>query len=181
MSRERYSNLAGHSDIVATMSKNEVKSQWVRFLECQKYTHAVTLKPNDVNFAHSSAALHSMFVRTHMLVQRRLLGPRFNAASRWALQSPAMAIVEGLPACGHLHAAFRIRSADWERFEALFDDGSPAARQTNVWRKVSRSGSCAVVRMEEPAGWHRYSFKHVWETDDLDRVVLLPLNFSPTA
>ncbi len=80
-----------------------------------------------------------------------------------------------MPFNGHLHGAFRIAPGNAEKFEMQFTDGTLANRRGNIWRKLVPSGTCAVERIDGAAGWHRYTLKHVWQTDDTDRIVFLPL------
>ena len=156
------------------MANVSVKYGWVDFLTSSGFTHAVTLKPNNKRSSPDVNTLHRLFAKVHMLVDRRLLGSRYSHRSRNHLRSLAVGIVEGLPDSGHLHGAFRIDRSNWEAFEALFQDGSAAADRKGIWRKLVPSGTNVVERISEPEGWHRYAFKHVWQCDDSDRVVLLP-------
>ena len=157
------------------MNKPELKDSWLHFLELQGYTHAVTFKPNDPCCAASIEGLHRLFVKVHMLVDRRLLGPRFAQVNRAGLRSHAIGVVEGLPDSGHLHGAFRIAASNWAKFESLFADGTTHGSRTGIWRTLLPHGSCAVEPIYAASGWHSYEFKHVWQTDDTDRVVFLPL------
>jgi hypothetical protein len=157
------------------MDKVKIKAGWLNFLVEQEYTHAVTFKPNDHRWWPRIDDLHRLFVKVHMLADRRLLGSRFASSSRAHLRSQAIGIVEGLPTSGHLHGAFKLRPANWSKFEALFDDGSTAAERTGIWRKLLPHGTATVEPIYEASGWHAYSFKHVWQSDDTDRVVFLPL------
>lgn len=156
------------------MRIEDIKKLWIDFLVEQGFTHAITMKPNDRDFLYTLGKLHNLFVKVHMLVDRHLLGRRFNTASRAGLRSQAVGIVEGLPFSGHLHGAFRIAPANWAAFERLFAD-DVGVKRSGIWRKLVPSGSAVVERIGDPEGWHDYTFKNVWETGDLDRVVLLPL------
>lgn len=157
------------------MDRAKTKKCWLDFLVVQQYSHAVTFKPNDHYCSASIDALHRLFVKVHMLADRRLLGSRFNSPSRAHLRSQAVGIVEGLPISGHLHGAFKVRPDNWSKFEALFNDGPTAAERTGIWRKLLPHGTATVEPIYEAGGWHAYSFKHVWQSDDTDRVVFLPL------
>lgn len=152
-----------------------IRSGWIEFLKKSGFTHAITLKPNDNRFSPDVHKLHRMFVKIHMLVDRALLGSRFCHPSRIHLRSTAIGIVEGLPDSGHLHGAFKLEKSNWSKFESLFQDGSADADRRGVWRKLVPHGTSVVEQIGDPEGWHSYAFKHVWECDDSDRVVLLPL------
>lgn len=157
------------------MAGVSIKYGWIDFLTSSGFTHAVTLKPNDKRASPDVNTLHRLFVKVHMLADRRLLGSRFTYPNRRHLRSLAVGIVEGLPDSGHLHGAFKIDTSNWERFEALFQDGSKVCDRAGIWRKLVPHGTSVIERIGEPEGWHRYAFKHVWQCDDSDRVVLLPL------
>lgn len=157
------------------MDKMAIRNGWLNFLIDERFTHAVTFKPNDANWALSADALHRLFVKVHMLVDRRLLGRRFNLASRKHLRAAAVGIVEGLPTAGHLHGAFRIAPDNATKFEEMFADGTCTDHRTGIWRQLCPSGTCVVERLHDPKGWHSYTFKHVWQTSDSDRIMLLPL------
>jgi hypothetical protein len=156
------------------MNYKEIKNKWVEFLYQQDFTHAVTLKPNHGRKS-SFKELEARFYTLHMLVQRKLLGRRFNRCRE--KQTHAFAIVEGLPFVGHLHAAFKIDAAHQDKFEALFPDGSGLSdRSRNLWRKLEPTGSSKVERIFGAQGWISYASKEIWSLDDLDRVILLPMN-----
>ena len=157
------------------MSKAELKNSWLHFLVTQGYTHAVTFKPNDPRCLATIDALHRLFVKVHMLVDRRMLGSRFARPDRAHLRSQAIGIVEGLPTSGHLHGAFKVRPENQSKFEGLFGDGTTATNRTGVWRKLAPHGTAVVEPIREAGGWHTYTFKHIWQCDDTDRVVFLPL------
>jgi len=157
------------------MTRTELMTSWLHFLVQQGYTHAVTFKPNDPRFSASIAALHRLFVRAHMLTDRKLLGSRFNRPDRAHARSHAIGIVEGLPDSGHLHGAFKVRPENWRNFEGLFWDGASAGSRTGILRKLMPHGTAVVEPIHEASGWHRYALKHVWQCDDTDRVVFLPL------
>lgn len=125
--------------VFLVMSKVELKNSWLRFLELQGYTHAVTFKPNDVHGFAGLDALHRLFVKVHMLVDRRVLGSRYARPSRAHLRSQAIGIVEGLPTCGHLHGAFKVHPQNWSKFEALFADGTTAS--------ASRKGTSSAMNI----------------------------------
>ena len=156
------------------MDKKKVKLAFVRMLSDQGYTHAITLKPNDHGFGRSCEALHRLFVKVHMLVDRALLGSRFNLPNRAPLRSLAVGIVEGLPHTGHVHGAFRIAEPHWEKFESLFADGSSKGGRHGIWRTLVPNGTSEVVRITSAEGWHNYSLKNVWEVNDSDRMLFLP-------
>lgn len=158
------------------MAAVAVKYGWIEFLSSSGFTHAVTLKPNEGRSSSDLHRLHRLFVKVHMLVDRQLLGSRYLRPNRRHLRSLAVGIVEGLPDAGHLHGAFRIERSNWEKFEGLFEDGPKVADRAGIWRKLVPHGTSMVERIGEPEGWHRYTCKHVWQCDDSDRVVLLPLS-----
>ncbi len=158
------------------MSSKHVRQGWIDFLVSGGYTHAITLKPNDARSPLDVASLHRLFVKVHMLVDRAILGSRFAQPSRAAHRSVAIGIVEGLPMCGHLHGAFKLDPSNWTKFEGLFQDGATAAERNGIWRKLAPHGTAVIEPIGDPRGWHRYAFKHVWQCDDSDRVVLLPLS-----
>lgn len=158
------------------MSKTNLKTNWLNFLSDQEFTHAITFKPNDANFTKSVAALHRLFVKAHMLVQRRLLGRGFNLAQNRARQTPAVGIVEGSLLTGHIHGAFKVAPDDWSKFEGLFAGEKRRGPDRNIWRTLVASGTCVVEPIYGAKGWHSYTFKCVWQTDDTDRVVMLPLS-----
>jgi hypothetical protein len=110
-----------------------------------------------------------------MLTDKAILGGRYLKPSKAHLRSNAIGIVEGLPFNGHLHGAFRIAPRNFAKFEQQFTDGTLSNRRGNIWRRLVPHGSCAVERINDAGGWHRYTFKHVWQTDDTDRIVFLPL------
>lgn len=116
-----------------------------------------------------------------MLVDRALLGSRFNLPSRRAARSGAIGIVEGLPDTGHLHGAFKVEPANWARFEGLFEDGTMRRERVGLWRKLAPNGTCVVVPIYDAERWHNYTFKDVWVTDDADRIVFPPLPVVPPA
>ena len=111
-----------------------------------------------------------------MLVQRRLIGRGFNLHRNRARQTPAVGIVEGSLLTGHIHGAFKVASEDWAEFERLFADEVHCGPDQNIWRTLVASGTCVVEQIHDPEGWHQYTFKDVWETDDTDRIVMLPLS-----
>lgn len=152
------------------------KNNWLRFLSDQEYTHAITLKPNDTNFTKSTAALHRLFVKAHMLVQRHLIGRGFNLAHNRGRQTPALGIVEGSLLTGHLHGAFKVAPQQWEKFEGLFAREKRRGPDRNIWRTLVANGTCVVEPIRDAKGWHGYTFKDVWQTSDTDRVVILPLS-----
>ena len=114
-------------------------------------------------------------MKVHMLVDRRLLGPRFSRLDRAGMRTAAMGIVEGYPDSGHLHGAFKIAPEHWAKFESLFRDGTTGQERDGLWRKLLPHGTCVVEPLHDAGGWHGYIFKNVWQTHDSDRVVLLPL------
>lgn len=158
------------------MSTSNLKSRWLNFLSDQDFTHAITFKPNDANFMKSVSALHRLFVKAHMLVQRRLIGRGFNLAKNRTRQTPALGIVEGSLLTGHIHGAFKVAPDDWTKFEGLFAGEKRRGPDQNVWRTLVPSGTCVVEPIYGANGWHSYTFKDVWQTDDTDRVVILPLS-----
>ena len=158
------------------MSVKRIRQGWINFLVEGEYTHAISLKPNDPRSASDLDSLHRLFVKVHMLVDRAILGSRFARPSRAAQRSVAIGIVEGLPTSGHLHGAFKLDPSNWTKFEGLFQDGPTAAERDGIWRTLVPHGTAVVEPIGDPQGWHRYAFKHVWECDDSDRVVLLPLS-----
>jgi hypothetical protein len=143
-------------------------------LVSQRFTHAVTFKPNDRDRPLSVEALHRLFVKVHMLVDRALLGSRFNRPSRAGCRSQAIGVVEGLPVNGHLHGAFKVSPENAAKFEALFIDGPTRRDRVGIWRKLAPSGTSVVIPITEPEGWHSYAWKDVWATDDTDRIVFPP-------
>jgi hypothetical protein len=161
------------------MGRLETKNSWLHFLVTQGYTHAVTFKPNDPRYLVGIDALHRLFVKVHMLCDRRMLGSRFNHPSRAQARSQAIGIVEGLPANGHLHGAFKVAPNNWRNFEGLFWDGKTEGSRTGIWRKLMPHGTAVVEPIHEALGWHSYAFKNVWQCDDTDRVVFLPLPVAP--
>lgn len=158
------------------MSKQTLKKSWIELLSDQEYTHATTFKPNDAKFTKSVAALHRLFVKAHMLVQRRLIGRGFNLAHNRARQTPALGIAEGSLLTGHIHGAFKVAPEDWLKFEGLFAEKKQDASDRNLWRTLVASGTCVVEPIHDAKGWHNYTFKDVWQTDDTDRIVMLPLS-----
>lgn len=158
------------------MSTANIKSIWLNFISDQEYTHAITFKPNDSNFTKSVAALHRLFVKAHMLVQRRLIGRGFNLPTNRARQTPALGIVEGSLHTGHIHGAFKVAPDDWSKFEGLFAGENRRGTDQNIWRTLVASGTCVVEPIYGAKGWHSYTFKNVWQTDDTDRIVMLPLS-----
>lgn len=160
------------------MDKKRLKNAWLEFFVAQRFTHAVTFKPNGSGRGLSRESLHRLFVKAHMLVDRALLGRRFNLPSRRAMRSGAVGIVEGLPHTGHLHGAFRIEPANWAKFESLFVDGTTRGERVGLWRKLAPSGTCAIEPIYDAERWHDYTFKDVWATDDADLIVFPP---SPVA
>lgn len=110
-----------------------------------------------------------------MLVDRALLGSRFHLPSRVPLRSLAVGIVEGLPNTGHLHGAFRIAEPHWAKFENLFADGPTRDERRGIWRTLVPNGTSEVVQISSAEGWHSYSLKNVWEVNDSDRMLFLPL------
>jgi hypothetical protein len=161
--------------VVLGMNKSRLINSWLQFLVLQGYTHAVTFKPNEPRCLASIDSLHRLFVKIHMLVDRRILGSRFATPARAHLRSHAIGIVEGLPNSGHLHGAFRVAPDNWSKFEALFADGTTEATRTGIWRRLLPHGSAVVEPIYEASGWHAYAFKNVWQCNDTDRVVFLPL------
>ena len=157
------------------MGVSAIKQGWLDFLVDQRFTHAVTFKPNDAHWSLSEAALHRLFVKVHMLVDRRLLGKRYSLPSRAHLRAAAIGVVEGLPNTGHLHGAFKVAPENATKFEHMFADGSDTRDRAGIWRQLCPSGTCMVERLTDPNGWHGYTFKHVWQTSDSDRIILLPL------
>lgn len=123
----------------------------------------------------SMESLHRLFCKTHMLVDRALLGSRFNLPSRAQMRTEAIGIVEGLPDCGHIHGAFKVPVAHHSKFESLFMDGGARRDRGGLWRKLVPHGTAVVVPIWRAEDWHRYAFKDVWMTDDTDRIVIPPL------
>lgn len=160
------------------MSKAKLKDSWINLLVDQQYTHAVTFKPNPKDCAPTVDMLHRLFVKVHMLVDRRILGSRFNRPDRDHLRSHAMGIVEGLPTSGHLHGAFKIRPENWSKFEGMFADGTTEGTRRGIWRRLLPHGTAVVEPIYEASGWHTYTFKHVWQFDDSDRVTFLPFRLA---
>ncbi|MXP41279.1 hypothetical protein GRI75_06450 [Altererythrobacter soli] len=158
------------------MNKVELKTSWLDFLSSQDFSHAITFKPNDANFTKSVAALHRLFVKAHMLIQRRLIGRGFNLTQNRARQTPALGIVEGSLLTGHIHGAFKVAPEDWAKFEGLFAEEKRRGPDRNIWRTLVASGTCVVEPIYGAKGWHSYTLKDVWQTDDTDRVVMLPLS-----
>ena len=158
------------------MRNVKLQRGWLDFLVSQEFTHAVTFKPNDPRCSATINDLHRLFVKVHMLVDRAILGSRFALPSRAARRSVAIGIVEGLPTSGHLHGAFKLDPSNWTKFEALFEDGTTMSERSGIWRKLAPHGTVVVELMHDPRGWYDYVHKHVWECDDSDRVVLLPLS-----
>ena len=156
------------------MDKQRLKQGWIDFFVAREYTHAVTLKPNR-DRGLSLQTLHTLFCKVHMLMDKKLLGGRFNLPNRRHLRTEAMAIVEGLPDTGHLHGAFKVRPENWEDFERLFKDGTRKADRQGLWRKLAPDGTCEVTPMRDPQGWYDYSLKDVWFASDTDRILFLPL------
>ncbi|MEN3972847.1 hypothetical protein WJS89_09225 [Sphingomicrobium sp. XHP0235] len=154
--------------------KIKLRSAWIEFFVEQGYSHAITLKPNDELRFRSVEGLHQLFAKTHMMVDRALLGPRFTKPTRASRRSHAVAIVEGLPASGHLHGAFRIAPEKHEQFERLFADGPTLAERNGLWRKILSGGTCHIEKMKDPEGWYDYIFKDIWNVDDTDRLVFMP-------
>lgn len=160
------------------MRKMTLKNGWLNFLVDQQYTHAVTFKPNDKECPPTVDMLHRLFVKVHMLADRRILGSRFTSANRVDVRSHAMGIVEGMPNSGHLHGAFKIRPENWSKFEGLFADGTTVATRKGLWRRLLPHGTAVVKPIYEAIGWHDYAFKHVWQVNDSDRVIFLPLRMA---
>lgn len=164
------------------MIMDEVKGAWLEWLVSRQHTHAVTLKPNYRARGMSIESLHRLFCKTHMLVDRTLLGSRFNLPSRAHMRTEAIGIVEGLPDCGHIHGAFKVRAAHQSKFESLFVDGGARSDRSGLWRKLVPHGTAVVVPIWRAEDWYHYAFKDVWMTDDTDRIVLPPLpSFAPTS
>lgn len=157
------------------MSKLKLKNGWLDFLVAQQYTHAVTFKPNDKECAPTVDTLRRLFATVHMLADRRILGSRFARPDRDHLRSHAMGIVEGLRSSRHLHGAFKIRPENWSKFESLFADGTTLASRKGIWRRLLPHGTAVVEPIYNADGWHTYTFKHVWQIDDSDRVFFMPL------
>lgn len=157
------------------MRKTRTNVGWIDLLVERCHTHAVTFKPNPSTRGLSLDSLHRLFWKAHMLVDRALLGSRFNLPSRASMRTEAVGIVEGLPDCGHIHGAFKVHPAHWARFESLFADGGGRAERRGIWRKLVPHGTVAVVPIYDAEGWYDYTFKDVWMTDDTDRIVFPPL------
>jgi hypothetical protein len=162
------------------MNKQKLKSSWIDFMVTQGYTHALSLKPHRERRLPLEA-LHTIFCKLHMLIDKKLLGGRYNQPNRSNLRSQAVGIVEGLPDSGHLHGAFKVRPENWDKFEGLFRDGTTLANRQGIWRKLAPDGTCLVTPMRDPEGWYDYTFKDVWFTDDTDRILFLPLPVAPSA
>ncbi|MBL8649475.1 MAG: hypothetical protein JNL35_03630 [Sphingopyxis sp.] len=144
---------------------------WVDFLQNEKFTHALTIKPN---FKHSlnSKLLQSLFVKIYVRIQRRALGPRFNSASKRELQFPAFAIIEGLPYSGHLHAAFKVPENCRNMFESMFE---AEAVEHNTLSRLLPGGTWCVKPIDQSQAWYNYSFKQIWNNDQTDRIQILPM------
>ena len=153
----------------------DVSSGWLDLLVSRQHTHAVTFKPNPHGRGLSLETLHRLFWKVHMLVDRALLGKRFNLPSRAAFRSEAIGIVEGLPDTGHLHGSFKVQPAHWAKFESLFVDGPTRSARFGIWRKLVPHGTAVVEPIYEAGGWYDYAFKNVWMTSDSDRIVFPPL------
>lgn len=158
------------------MSTLSSRAEWLSFLCDQKFTHAVTFKPNDVKYDKSIDALHRLFVKVHMLVQRNLLGRGYNLPRNRARQTLALGIVEGSLLTGHIHGAFKVAPDHSSKFESLFVGDGRRGPDRNLWRTLVASGTCVVEPIHGDKGWHSYAFKDVWRTDDTDRIVMLPLS-----
>lgn len=157
------------------MNTKRLRQAWLDWLVQCEHTHALTLKPNPFENGFSMDVLQRLFCKVHMLVDRALLGRRFNLPSRAPMRTGAVAIIEGLPNTGHIHAAFKVQPAHWAKFEGLFADGSQRDQRIGIWRKLVPHGTAVVEPIYEPGGWYDYSFKGVWMTDDADRIVFPPL------
>lgn len=164
----------------ARLESAGIKGAWLDWLVSREHTHAVTLKPNPHARGMPIESLQRLFCKTHMLVDRALLGSRFNLLSRSDRRTEAIGIVEGLPDSGHIHCAFKIPAVHWTRFEQLFADGGGRADRTGVWRKLVPHGSSVVVRIGHPRGWYLYLFKDVWLTADTDRIIFPPSFATPS-
>lgn len=158
-----------------SVNKRLLNNALIDLLVARRHTHAVTFKPNPSARGLSIESLHRFFWKAHMLVDRALLGSRFNLPSRAAMRTEAFGIAEGLPDCGHLHGAFKVQPVHWAKFEGLFADGGTRDARRGIWRKLMPHGTAVVVPIYDAEGWYDYTFKDVWMTDDSDRIAFAPM------
>lgn len=147
-------------------------TSWIEFFQNQKFTHAVTIKPN-YKQSLSLDRLHHLFAQVYIRTQRRALGPRFNSPANRAMQYMAFAIAEGLPHSGHLHAAFKVPNARRKSFEALFDISAVEHKPLSI---LLPGGTWCVEPIDLSEGWYNYSFKQIWKAEHTDRIQMFPMS-----
>lgn len=152
------------------MTKNDLRNQWVSWLTSQDYSHAITLKPNNPKINAGEIYLRRNLNRFHRNLDRRLLGTRFADEKNGVRRTRMVAILEGLPYFGHIHAAVRISPDLHHRFEAMFAEGD----RRNPWSKMIPGGSVCVERLHDAGGWHDYITKRFATTDHCDNLIFLP-------
>lgn len=154
-------------------------TEWIASLD---YTHAVTLKPNHACDRVTREFLQSALKTFHRDVDQALLGPRYNQPSKRDQRTAVVAVIEGMPNAGHLHAMFRVPEQRWEDFEALFQPLDATAnanpKRLNPWAHRVRGGTCDVKRLTDAAGWAGYITKNIKNPDDFDNVIVGPFQAS---
>jgi hypothetical protein len=148
----------------------KLRRGWVDFLSSQNYSHALTLKPNNVKFDAGEYFLRRNLDRFHRNLDRRLLGTRFSNEKNGIRRTRMVAIIEGLPFNGHIHAAIWVADELRERFEALFAADNPR----NPWVALIPGGTTAVEAITEAEGWHEYTTKRFAHRNHSDNIIFLP-------
>ena len=152
------------------MDKLRLRLAWVEWLSRQNYSHAITLKPNNKRFVAGEYFLRRNLDRFHRNLDRRLLGTRFADEKNGVRRTRLVAVLEGLPDNGHIHAAAWIAPDLHERFEDLLASSNPR----NPWTVMIPGGTVCVKPIYDQEGWNEYVTKRFASTEHSDNFIFLP-------
>lgn len=143
----------------------------MRWLSSEGYSYALTLKPNNPRIIASEKYLHYNLNRFHRDLDRQLLGTRFSTEKNGVRRTKVVAIFEGLPDNGHIHAAVNVSPGFHDRFEVIM----AAENRRHPWMKSVPGGTVCVETILSADGWFEYTTKRFAHLDFTDNVVFLPL------
>ena len=139
-------------------------------------TSSTTSKNAKVQYWNGSFGdniLFSKLHRFHGLLDRALVGRRFNEAQNAQLRTKIIAISEGTKATGHLHCAIRVHESRLTRFNLMFPTDLTNSIGKSLWNKVAVGGTLKVDEIYNLDYWAGYIAKSLNGDSLSDRIQIL--------
>lgn len=112
--------------------------------------------------------------RFHGLLDRDIVGRRFNEQKNKHLRTQIIAIAEGNEDTGHLHCAIRVHETRIQKFNEIFPVGVVNTMGKELWNMCAVGGTVVVEEVRGLEGWAEYITKFLFGDQCSDRVKFLP-------